>query len=234
MIITIIHSSPRANSSSSAIAINLASKFEGAQILEINLQKDNLPYCKGCLLCLKKGMEFCPHSKSVLASKDKILKADLLIVATPVYILHMTGQLKTFIDHFSSMFLMHRPEKSMFKKQMVVVATSAGPVYKNTIKEVSECFTYFGMPKIYSLGTTIHADTYEKQSDKKKVMIDNKCIKIANSVKKVYKNGHYHTPLKSKFNFMIYRKIQSKVAMETDRAYWNDNGWFDKNRPWKG
>ncbi len=234
MTITIIHASPRANSSSSAIARVLASKFDGAEILEIDLQRDNLPYCKGCLLCVRKGMEFCPHSESVLVSKDKILKADLLIVATPVYILHMTGQLKTFIDHFSSMFLMHRPENSMFKKQMVVVATSAGPVYKNTIKEVSECFTYFGIPKIYGLGTTIQARSFDTLPDEKKEKIDDKCSKLASKVKKVYKKGHYHTSLKSKFNFMIYRKIQSKVAMETDKAYWTANGWFDKNRPWKG
>jgi multimeric flavodoxin WrbA len=179
-------------------------------------------------------MEYCPHKEMVLPAKEKILKADLLIVATPVYILHMTGQLKTFIDHFSSMFLMHRPEISMFKKQLVVVATSAGPVYKNTIKEVKECFTYLGIPKVYGLGSTIHAESYSTLSDEKKDKIDGKCSKIASKVKKVYKRGHYHTPFKSKFNFMIYRIIQSKVAMETDKAYWTANGWFDKNRPWKG
>lgn len=233
MTITIIHSSPRSNSSSSTIARNLASKFEGAEILEINLQKENLPYCKGCLLCLKKGMEFCPHKEIILPAKDKLLKADLIIVATPVYILHMTGQLKTFIDHFSSMFLMHRPELSMFKKQLVVVATSAGPVYKNTIKEVKECFTYFGVPKSYGLGTTIQAENYSSLSDDKKNKIDVHCNKIANKVKGVYKKGKYHTPIKNKFNFFIYRKIQQKVAMDVDRSYWTENGWFEKSRPWK-
>jgi multimeric flavodoxin WrbA len=233
MTITIIHSSPSPNSSSSAIARNLASKFDGAEILEINLQKENLPYCKGCLLCLKKGIEYCPHHEIILPAKEKILKADLIIVATPVYILHMNGQLKTFIDHFSSWFLMHRPELAMFKKQLVVIATSAGPVYKNTLKEVSECFTYFGIPKIYKMGTTIQSESFKKLPDAKKDKIDRKCSKIASKVKKVYKNGKYHTPVKSKFNFMIYRKIQQRVAMDTDRAYWNENGWFDKKRPWK-
>ena len=234
MTITIIHSSPRHNSSSSTIARNLASKFDGAEILEIYLQKNNLPYCKGCLLCVTKGMEYCPHKNIILTEKEKILKADLLIVATPVYILHMTGQLKTFIDHFSSMFLMHRPEISMFKKQLVVVATAAGPVYKHTIEEVSECFTYFGIPKIYSIGTVIQAKSFEALSEDKKEKIDSKCNKIARNVNSLYKKGRFHTPFKSKFNFMIFRKVQSKVALETDRAYWNANGWFKKNRPWKG
>jgi multimeric flavodoxin WrbA len=233
MIITIIHSSPRANSASSSIARALAAKFEGAQILDINLQKDNLPYCKGCNLCVKKGMEFCPHSKSVLASKDKILKTDLLIVATPVYVLNMSGQLKIFIDHLSAMLLVHRPEKKMFNKQMVVVTSSIGPVYRNTIKEVTVCFAHLGIPKIYRLSTFLLAESFETLSHKKIAKIDDKCNKIASKVKKVDKRGRYHTPLKSKLTFMLSGKLHSKMGFETDISYWKANGWLNKNRPWK-
>jgi len=233
MTITIVHASPRSKGTSSTIARNLASKFEGAKINEINLQKEQIPYCEGCLRCVTKGMEFCPHQEKILPLRDLMLEADLLIVATPVYILHMNGQLKTFIDHFSSWFMMHRPENSMFNKQLVVVSTAAGPVYKNTIKEVAECFTYFGIPKIYSIGMAVQSMSWAKVTEKKKDEIEKQSNKIVKKVNKLYQSGKYHTPLKSKFNFAIYRKIQSKVAGDVDRAYWDERGWFGNNRPWK-
>ena len=50
----IIHGSPRANGCSSTIARNIANKFKSDEILEINLHKEKLPYCVGCLNCVKK------------------------------------------------------------------------------------------------------------------------------------------------------------------------------------
>jgi multimeric flavodoxin WrbA len=110
---------------------------------------------------VKKSIESCPHSEKTLIMRDKMLQADLIIVATPVYILHMTGQLKTFIDHFPSIFLMHRPEKAMFSKQLIIVATAAGPVCKQTLKEISGIFTQFGISRIYKLGFAVASPNYE-------------------------------------------------------------------------
>lgn len=211
----------------------LASRFEDSQILEIHLQEENIPYCKGCLHCVTKGIEYCPHRDIILPLRDKILKADLVIVATPVYILHMNGQLKTFIDHFPSWFLIHRPEVSMFKKQLVVVATAAGPVYKKTLDEVAGCYTNFGIPKIYKLGYGVSAMSWGSVSTKKKAKINKDIDKVVKKVNRLYKSKKFHIPLKSKFNFAIYRKIQKKVACEVDRAYWEEHGWFKKQRPWK-
>ncbi len=233
MNITVIHSSPRSKGFSSTIALELASKFENSHIEEIHLNDENIPYCKGCLACVTKGMEYCPHKDIILPIRDKILNCDLLIVATPVYILHMNGQLKTFIDHLSSWFLMHRPSPLMFSKQLVVIATAAGPVYKNTLKEVSECFSYFGIPKIYKMGYAIPSKNWKSAPPKKKNDINNDIDRVVKKVNKHYERGVFHTPLKTKLNFAVYRKIQSKVAGPLDKSYWEEHGWFKKNRPWK-
>lgn len=231
MIITVIHGSPRPKGCSSSIARMITERFKDAQVLEINLQKENLPYCLGCMTCVKKGIEFCKHSNQTLEMKEKILKADLIIVAAPVYILHMSGQLKTFIDHFPSMFMIHRPESAMFNKQLIVVASAAGAVYKTTIKELKECFNFFGISKIYGLGIAVKSYTWEDVSDDVKTLVNSQIDKV---VKKVKSNKN-----KKKLSFTvrkwfyIARMIQRKVPVsEVDTTYWESKGWLKKNKPW--
>ncbi|MCY1151878.1 MAG: NAD(P)H-dependent oxidoreductase [Sphaerochaetaceae bacterium] len=232
MTILIIHSSPRSNGCSSTIARNIAKKFEGASLLEINLHKENLPYCAGCLNCVKKSIEACPHSKQTLLMRDKMLQADLIIVATPVYILHMTGQLKAFIDHFPSIFLMHRPEKAMFSKQLIIVATAAGPVCKQTLKEISGIFTQFGISRIYKLGFAVASPTYNSIKKEKLLKIEKQSNKVIKKVKRnIFKPK---VSLKIRFNFFIYKMVQKKFpASDADGKHWQQNNWFKTGRPWK-
>jgi multimeric flavodoxin WrbA len=230
--ILIIHGSPRKNGCSSNIALNIASEFKADKLLEINLQKENLPYCAGCLNCVNKGIEYCSHSDITLSMRDKMLEADLIIIAVPVYILHMSGQLKTFIDHFPSIFLMHRPEKLMFNKQLIIVATAAGPVCRQTLKEIKECFTYFGVSKIYELGIGVHAKDFKSMPEKKIQEVAKKSKAIIKKVKKE-KNKH-KVAFKIRSNFLLYRMIQKKFSpSKIDHQYWLDNNWFDNGRPWK-
>jgi len=207
-------------------------KLNPNKVLEIDLQKENLPYCAGCLNCVKKGIEFCPHSDQTLLLREKILEADTIIVASPVYILHMSGQLKTFLDHYPSLFLVHRPEKSMYKKQLIVVATAAGPACKQTLKEIKECFTFFGISRIYKMGIGVQADNYKTITLSKMKEIETKADKI---VKKVNKNENSKkVSLKIRMWFYISRIMQKKVKVtDIDYSYWEKNNWFKKGRPWK-
>ncbi len=228
----IIHGSPRANGCSSTIARNIANKFKSDEILEINLHKEKLPYCVGCLNCVKKGVEYCPHSDITIPLKEKMLKADLIIVASPVYILHMSGQLKTFFDHYPTMFLIHRPEKTMFNKQVIVVATAAGPVCKKTLKEIKETFTFFGVTKTHTIGVPVQAENYESINPKILEDVDKKTNKI---VKKVNKNfNKKKVSLKIRIWFRISKLMQIKFSVsEVDYAYWQNNNWLKRGRPWK-
>lgn len=232
MTILIIHASPRKNGCSTNIANNIAKEFNAEKILEINLQKENLPYCAGCLNCVNKGIEYCPHSNQTLVMRDKMVEADLIIIAVPVYILHMSGQLKTFIDHFPSIFLMHRPEKEMFNKQLIIVATAAGPVCKQTLKEIKECFTFFGISRIYKLGIAVQAKDFKSIKTNKLLEIEKKSAKI---IKKVKRNENKQkVSLKIRFNFLIFKIVQKKAkASELDDIHWQKNNWYGKGRPWK-
>ena len=77
----------------------LAEKFvEGAQaagndVEKISLVGKNIQFCKGCMACHKLGR--CVIKDDVNDIMAKVLKADVICWATPIYYYEMSGQMKT-------------------------------------------------------------------------------------------------------------------------------------------
>jgi multimeric flavodoxin WrbA len=69
---------------------------EGAKTETIVLKGDTVLPCRGCDACHKKGR--CVRKDSFEPIKDKIMKADGLILASPNYIFSVSAQLKAFMD----------------------------------------------------------------------------------------------------------------------------------------
>lgn len=64
--------------------------------------------CRGCLLCFKKGEEFCPMKDDDRDSLfGKIMASDGVVLATPVYSFQVSALMKIFLDRMG--FLFHRP-----------------------------------------------------------------------------------------------------------------------------
>ena len=86
----------------------LADKFvEGAQAAEHEVEKISLvgkdiQFCKGCLACQQLGR--CVINDDVNGIMDKVLKADVVAWATPIYYYEMSGQMKTLIDRMNAMY----------------------------------------------------------------------------------------------------------------------------------
>jgi len=67
----------------------------------IEAHKANLKYCTGCLRCnLIKRCSIRGDEWNDISAK--ILEADVLVFATPIYFHHVSGQLKKIIDRFRS------------------------------------------------------------------------------------------------------------------------------------
>ena len=73
-----------------------AMEGEGFETEMIYLMQKNIRYCIGCGTCLAKGE--CIQKDDMLEIKKKIEGADAVVLASPVYYLHVTAQMKTFID----------------------------------------------------------------------------------------------------------------------------------------
>jgi len=96
--VIVISSTPRVNGNSEILANEFArgAKDAGHNVDVITLRDYNLKYCIGCYACSKTGK--CFHDDGMNEIAQKLLKADAIVFATPVYFYSMSGQLKVFID----------------------------------------------------------------------------------------------------------------------------------------
>jgi multimeric flavodoxin WrbA len=101
--------------------------FEGVKKIEpdavcetVFVSGKKIGYCKGCAHCLTKGD--CTQKDDMDEIVGNIRSADGVILASPVYVLGVTAQMKTFIDRMLP--LAHRP--FLMGKYGAAVSVSAG------------------------------------------------------------------------------------------------------------
>lgn len=67
----------------------------------ISLADKNINYCLGCNSCMNKLEEYCVIEDDMQEIYEEILKVDKIIIASPIYMNHITGLLKNMIDRFN-------------------------------------------------------------------------------------------------------------------------------------
>lgn len=110
----------------------LADKFvEGARsagndVEKISLADKEVHFCKGCLACQKLGK--CVINDDVNDIMAKVLDADVVAWATPIYYYEMSGQMKTLIDRMNAMYPLD------YKFRDVYLLTTAAEAEEETPK----------------------------------------------------------------------------------------------------
>ncbi len=212
------------------IAQELAEKI-GNDITEFFLPKDFGEFCIGCARCFTVSETKCPHYQKLLPLTEALNTADVIILASPVYVYHATGAMKAFLDHYGYRWMVHRPEERMFRKQGICISTAAGAGMKSTNKDMADSLFFWGVPRIEQLGIGVAAIDWDHVSDKKKRIIQKKSDAIARRIRR--RHGKVKPGLKTKGFFHIMRMLQKKGWNEADVRYWQEKGWHQKNRPWK-
>ena len=77
-------------------------KATGNEVEKVSLAGKNIQFCKGCMACQKLGR--CVIKDDVNDIMAKVLKADVICWATPIYYYEMSGQMKTLIDRMNAMY----------------------------------------------------------------------------------------------------------------------------------
>ena len=72
------------------IAHMLAEKIEG-EITEFFLPRDFGEFCVGCNTCFSDEEKKCPHYDKLAPIPEAMEEADVIILASPVYVVHATG-----------------------------------------------------------------------------------------------------------------------------------------------
>lgn len=230
MKITIIHGQSH-KGSTYHIAKMLAEKLNG-EMTEFFLPKDFKDFCVGCTSCFEKSETLCPHYEKLKPITEAMDNADVIILASPVYVYHATGAMKAFLDHYGYRWMVHRPEEKMFRKQAVCISTAAGAGMKSTNKDMADSMFFWGIAKTYTYGAAVAAVSWDGVNEKKKRRIEKKMTALAYKIKKT--NGTVIPSVKTRAFFSIMRLAQKKGWNEADMEYWKEKGWTGSRRPWKG
>lgn len=200
------------------------------EITEFFFPKDLNHFCTGCYRCIEDAAA-CPYYGEKKAILDAVDAADLLIVTTPTYCLHLSAPLKSFFDLTFDLWMSHRPMASMFRKKAVIVSTSAGSSVKSAVKDVRDALFWMGVPRIVAYGMAVHAMNWQEVPDKKKAKIEKDTANIA----KKFSSAKPTVGIKTRFMFMMMGKMQKKGwnASPVETEYWKEHGWLDGKKPWK-
>ena len=128
--VLIISSSPRKGGNSDLLCDQFAKGAQeaGHEVEKISLREHKINYCTGCGVCNETHR--CVQKDDMAPLLDKMLAADVIVLATPVYFYSMDGQLKTFIDRTVPRYT------EIADKDFYFILTSADTQKKNLARTV--------------------------------------------------------------------------------------------------
>jgi multimeric flavodoxin WrbA len=97
--VLILSASPRKGGNSDLLCDQFlrGTKEAGNQAEKIFLRDKKINYCCGCGTCQENGGK-CVQKDDMAEVLDKMITADVIVMATPVYFYTMNAQMKTLID----------------------------------------------------------------------------------------------------------------------------------------
>lgn len=205
------------------VARELANKVSG-EICEFFLPRDFNKSCLGCYTCFKTDLRNCPHFRDLETLVTAILDTDLLILASPVYVYHATGPMMSFLDHFGTWWMVHRPLPEMSNKQAVAIATAAGGGMNSTLQDMADSLEMWGISKVYRYGVGVQASRPDEIPEWIMKKIHKKTDRLANQI--CSSEGKGRMNLRGKMWFSLMKLAHKQFgAMESDYAYWEEKGW---------
>ncbi len=166
--IVIIKSSPRIQGNSNVLAdrVEAGAREAGAFVTTLSLHGMNLHPCNACDACLTYDEVHCDTEDDMQQIYPALLKADAIVLASPIYCFTLSAQLKLMIDRLYA-FEGQKPHP-LKGKQIALLFTygdedpeSSGVL--NAIHTLQDEFAYTGSPIV----EIIHA-TADKPGDIKK------------------------------------------------------------------
>lgn len=210
------------------IARLVAGKLD-ADVREFFLPRDFGDFCTGCTACFVRSESCCPHYDRLKHITDSLDWADVIILASPVYVYHATGAMKALLDHYGYRWMVHRPEAGMFRKRAVCISTAAGGGTRSTLRDMADSTFFWGVAKTYKLGMNVRATSWDGVRSEKRAKVERAASAIANKIK----HCKVRPSLKTKAFFTVMRMMQKRSWNAADGEYWKEKGWLEKERPWK-
>jgi multimeric flavodoxin WrbA len=196
------------------------------EIETIYLGQQKIGFCQGCRICYDRGGEFCPMKDDIHVIKAKMVEADGILLASPVYVDDVSGITKNFIDRLCH--VCHRPQFA--GKIAYLVATTGGTRTGKTLDTMKLALRTWGFhisgQSGYKMGALMNREETKNQ-------FDDRAKKAAETLfQAIYKRNYLYP---SFFELMVFKIQQMSWRKKgkpgtVDYSHWEKNGWFNPKR----
>jgi len=130
--VVVFSSSPRKGGNSDLLCdqFTLGARQAGHSAEKIFLKDKDINYCTGCGACLN-GKKACPQKDDMAGILEKMVAADVIVMATPVYFYTMCAQMKALIDRTCARYTEINGKEFYF---IVTAADSGVPAMERTME----------------------------------------------------------------------------------------------------
>lgn len=186
---------------------------------EIVLLSDlEINYCSGCGTCLREGE--CPQKDDVKEIKEKMLAADGIVLGSPVYVMHVTAQMKTFIDRCVSFG--HRP--CLQGKYGASVSVFAGV---GSVEDVADYMNrlllgWGASPVGKACGYAVRPGELSKSVLDQAAELGRELVKAIREKREP--QDWMKTETKEQLRQLI---VRNRDFFKADYEYWKEKGWID-------
>jgi multimeric flavodoxin WrbA len=187
------------------------------------LRKYSIEYCRGCLNCMKKGEDHCPLKDDIPMIREKMLNADGVIFASPVYIHTVTAPIKNLFDRMA--YYLHRP--CFHNKYALTVSTTELSGLKETLHYLAFPVKSMGFNLVGEIG--VIANAFNEPGPYQDEITAN----IGQATRDFFQGMTTQAPVNPRLSDVIFfNKLKTKITIHKDRfpadyEYWQDRGWLD-------
>ena len=144
MNILILAGSPRKGGNTELLVgafVEGASQKHHVEVVSVHDYKVNP--CMGCNACFKNEANACVQNDDMSLIYEKMSRADMLVIASPVYFYGLSAQLKAVIDRF------HNPIRDTFRlKRMALLLVGAATLpelFDSILAQYRLCLNFFNL-----------------------------------------------------------------------------------------
>lgn len=203
----------------------LARKCQGAGGFAhevISLGKKHIEPCRGCWNCTRTGV--CPIGDDLREIHAKLLAADLVILGTPVYVDHVSAQLKSFADR--SFTWLHTLR--LIGKPSLSILTTAGSGKIAVRKYLRKLLYLFGtIPLGHLAGIAYRPGEFPGLA-----RLDGRIERLAGKAARVLTGRRRLRPRMLNGLYFLAMKLKAKFGAEWlpyEHGYWRERNWFSKS-----
>ncbi len=196
-----------------------------AEIERVRLSAQPLGICRGCRLCFDRSEDACPLQDEALAIFERMHKADVILLGSPVYVEDVSGTVKNWIDRMA--YNCHRPG---LPGKIAFVYTTAGMGSSgHALRTMKTAFGTWGMTVVGSMKVRMGARMPATETES---AYAGRMDKEAREIIRVWMRGKICRP--SFYSLLAFRvqqrcwRKEKELESTADGRFWLQKGWLER------